>query len=82
MGLTALRQSGPPRDPRSSCGIAKWLNTLSDDDRADAVAMIDGDDWPTATLHRALKDDDEAHYPLLSDKPLSAHRNGSCHCAG
>lgn len=80
MALAALREQGPPPDARSSCGIGKWLETLSDAERADAVAMIDNDAWPTATLHRALKGDPDAGYPLQSDKPLATHRNGACPC--
>lgn len=81
MALAALRKQGPPRDARSWCGISKWLETLSPADRAEAVAMIDDDEWPTATLHRALRADPDAQYPLQSEKPLATHRNGACHCA-
>lgn len=66
-----------PLSSRGSCKVAAVAESLSDADKAILFQAIeDKISWPIRTLARALSE----RGIVISDTPLTAHRNQSCVC--
>jgi hypothetical protein len=76
MSLASALSAGPPPDPRRKCGLATWIGSLPDTDRAAAQAAVDSDTWGTQALHRAFV---VAGFGQTSNV-ITRHRNGACAC--
>lgn len=66
-----------PTNSKGSCKVAAVAESLSDADKAILFQAIeDKATWPIRTLVRALSE----RGILISDTPVTAHRNQSCVC--
>lgn len=74
--LVAELQSTPPKDKRTRCYTANWLESLTDERTAAFQGALDNPRWKTIDIYDlAVK----AGYDRLYNT-LRNHRVGSCSC--
>lgn len=79
LSLTEAAKSAPP-SPRKSkyCKVGPWLDTLSEDDRVAALAILDPD---SGWIHRDVTDVLTANGCVgLAKESVGGHRRGDCSC--
>lgn len=78
MGLgEEIRAAQSERRGGPKCGVARTLESLSDEDRADLIAAMDDPDVMHSTIARVL----DGRGFALRDQTVQRHRNGKCACA-
>lgn len=75
-GLLADVRASSAADPRARCGIADFVKTLDEADRADLAVALADDLVKSAAIYRALK----GRGLTLRYDAFRRHRAGGCSC--
>lgn len=79
LSLTEAARSAPPAPRKSKhCKVGPWLDTLSEDDRGAALAILDRD---SGWIHRDVTDLLTANGCAgLAKESVADHRRRNCSC--